>query len=219
MRGLVVGTGPSLRSVLHLLPRFDGRLFICNNCWSEPWVLEHYERHGIPAVHLACDPAWHSHFGPLSLPDYIEGWHWDRDICSASNLRLVEGIWHESKTGPMRLWLKDKTKITLGHCSSVQLLNLAANQYGCTEIVLIGHDFSYRQGRPRHYFTGLSDVDGEYPAALRKQSAFDKGAGQYDLIDVYHELARTEGIPPVWNATVGSALSAFPYRPLEDFLK
>ena len=206
MRGLIVGTGPSLRSVLGQLSRFDGLIFTCNNTYRDVRT----------DVWLACDPAWHHHYGQVSGD--FDKWHWSPDICSAYGYSYIEGIWHESKTGPMRLWLKDKTKITLAHCSSAQLLNLAANQYGCSEIVLVGHDFSYPKGQPRHYFSGLSDKDGEYPAAIRKHSAFDKGPGQYDLIDVYNELARTEGIPPVWNATVGSALTAFPYRPLEDFL-
>lgn len=217
MRACVVGTGPSLRGVIDKIPRFDGRLFVCNNTWSEPFVLEHYQRHGIPAVHLACDPAWHAHYGPLNLPDYVEGWHWSRDICNVSGLRYIEGIWHESETGPMRLWLKDKTKITLGHCSSVQLLNLAASVYDSDEIVLIGHDMAYRRSQPRHYFTGLSRDDGEYPEAIRKHSAFSKGPDKYDLLDVYHEIAAGPH-PPIFNATEGSALTAFQYRPLGDFL-
>jgi hypothetical protein len=195
-----------LRSVLHLLPRFDGLVFTCNNTYRDVRT----------DVWLACDPAWHNHYGQVKGD--FDKWHWDAGICSAYKYSWIEGVWHESKEGPARLWLKDKTKITLGHCSGVQLLNLCLNQYGCTEAVLIGHDFRYPMGQPRHYFAGLSSDAGEYPEAIRKHSAFDKGPGQYDLMDVYEELARTEGIPPVWNATEGSALIAFPYRPLEDFL-
>lgn len=206
MRGLIVGTGPSLRAVLHLLPRFYGLIFTCNNSYKDIRT----------DVWLACDPAWHAHYGRVAGD--FDKWHWDAGICAAYGYDYVEGIWHEAKTGPMRLWLKDKTKITLGHCSSVQLLNLALNQYGCSEAVLIGHDMTYRPSQPRHYFTGLSETDGEYPQAIRKHSEFDKGPGRYDLLDVYKELAQTAGMPPVYNATQGSALTAFPYRPLEDFL-
>jgi len=189
-----------LRGVLSKIPRFDGLIFTCNNSYKDVRT----------DVWLACDPAWHHHYGQVSGD--FDKWHWDADICSAYGYTYVEGIWH---TG---LWLKDKSKISLNHCSSAQLLNLALNQYGCNEAVLIGHDFRYPLGQPRHYFSGLSETDGEYPQAIRKFSKFDKGPGQYDLLDVYDEISRTEGIPPIYNATQGSALTAFPYRPLEDFL-
>ena len=111
-----------------------------------------------------------------------------------------------------------ENKISLNHCSGAQLLNLAAgNQYGCTEIILIGHDFHYKADQ-RHYFTGLSETDGEYPQAIRKFSKFDKQGQGNDLLQVYRHIANQEGLPPIYNATEGSALKWFPVRKLKDFL-
>ena len=118
------------------------------------------------------------------------------------------------------LYMGPENKISLNHCSGAQLLNLAAgNQYGCDEIILIGHDFHYNANQ-RHYFTGLSDTDGEYPQPLRKHSLFDKSktTGGNDLMAVYKHIADQEGLPPIYNATEGSALTWFPKRPLTDFL-
>lgn len=203
-RAVIIGTGPSLRSVAHLIPKFDGLVFGCNNTYQD-FKLDCW---------LSCDPQWHQHYGKVEGD--FDKWHWSRNICEAYGYRYVEGVWHEGQQGPCRLWLKDKTKITLGHCSSAQLLNLAANQYDCSEIVLIGHDMRYPKSQPRHYFAGLSEADGEYPAAIRKHSLFDKGPGKYDLLDVYNEIAQGEH-PPIYNATVGSAMTSFPFRPFEDF--
>jgi hypothetical protein len=116
--------------------------------------------------------------------------------------------------------MQDKTKISLNHCSAAQLLNLAANQYECDEIILVGHDFHYN-GTQRHYFTGLSGIDGEYPAELRKTSLFDKrnhGGGD-DLIQVYKRISKTQGLPRIINCTPGSALPWFEMGNLEDHLR
>jgi hypothetical protein len=208
--GAIVGTGPSLASALHLIPRFPGRLFILNNCWSESWVQEHYERHGIRPVWLACDPAWHAHYGPQPIPQWLDAYHWDRGVCAAGNYRFIEGIWHDG------LWLRDKTKISLNHGSAPQLLNLAVH-FDCDPILLLGHDFSDATDR-RHYFDHLSDRPGEYPEPLRKWSKFIKGDGRYDMLAVYKKIADQPGRPEILNCTQGSRLPWFEFRRFEDFL-
>jgi hypothetical protein len=202
MRGLVVGTGPSLRGQLKLIPRFDGLVFICNNCFTD-----------IPTadVWLSCDPAWHQHYGQLWNPGKMDCWHWDREICDKYHYQYVDGIWMDG------LYMGPENKISLGHCSGHQLLNLAANQYGCDEIVLIGHDFHY-SAKQRHYFTGLSETDGEYPKEIRKFSKFDKKGAGHDLMAVYQAIADQDGLPPIYNATPGSALKCFPMVDFEDYL-
>lgn len=219
MRALIVGTGYSLRAVLDQLDRFDGLIFTCNNTYQDVRT----------DVWLACDPAWHEHYGQVTGP--FDKWHWDAAICERFDYRHVEGVWmvdgvayprseFEAAPGPVGwLWLEDKSRISLNHASGPQLLNLALNQYGCEEAVLIGHDFRYIPGKPRHYFTGLSEIDGEYPAEIRKHSEFDKQGKGHDLLAVYREISKTPGCPPIYNATEGSALPWFPYRALEDFLK
>lgn len=209
-RGLIVGTGPSLRAQLQQLPRFDGRLFILNNCYAEPWVKEHYQRSGLRPCWIACDPKWHELSGTV-YGDWFDKYHWRADIAGRHGYRYIEGVWHDG------LWLKDKTKISLNHGSAPQAINLACH-YGCDELVLVGHDFDYPPGKPRHYFDNLSDVPGEYPEPLRKWSKFIKDNGTDDLLAVYGRIAATPGRPVIWNATPNSKLTHFPYRPLEDFL-
>ena len=215
-KGLIVGTGPSLADVLHLIPDFDGLIFGPNNtCGHLPID-----------VWLACDPAWHELYSPITGD--FDKWHWDKAICKKHGYRHVEGVWmvdgkayprDEYLTPPAPcggLWMQDNSRISLNHCSTAQLLNLAANQYECSEIVLIGHDFHYN-GEKRHYFTGLSDKDGEYPQRIRKHSEFSKPDGN-DLMAVYKRIADQDGLPPIYNATEGSALAWFPQRKLQDFL-
>lgn len=201
MRGLIVGTGPSLRGQLDLIPCFDGLVFTCNNTYKD-----------VPTdVWLACDPAWHSLYSPVS--GVFAKWHWDKGVCTKYGYRHAEGVWMDG------LYLGPENKISLNHCSGAQLLNLAANQYGCEEIILIGHDFNYPEGQPRHYFTGLSDADGEYPQQIRKFSKFDKQGQGDDLLQVYKRIADQDGRPPIINCTPDSALPWFPMGNLEDYIK
>ena len=199
MRALIVGTGPSLRKVLHLLRRFDGLVFTCNNTFEDAPT----------DVWLSCDPSWHAYYSPVRGD--FDKWHWDSDICNRYGYKYVEGVWMDGLC-------MEPGKISLNHCSGAQLLNLAVNQYACDEVVLIGHDFSYPQGEPRHYFTGLSSEDGEYPSEIRKFSKFDKQGQGDDLLQVYKRIAATPGIPPIYNATDDSALPWFPHRDIRDFL-
>ena len=218
-KGLIVGTGPSLREQIHLIPKFDGMVFVCNNTYQD-----------IDAdCWLACDPAWHKHNGQV-YGDF-DKWHWDAAICARYGYKYAEGVWmvdgvayprseYKTPPGPCGgLWLKDETRISLNHCSGAQLLNLAANPYiyGCDEIILVGHDFHYR-GKQRHYFKGLSDTDGEYAPQLRKYSEFVKPNDPDDLMSVYKRISETPGLPRIINCTPDSALPWFEMGRLEDWL-
>lgn len=197
MRGLILGTGYSLRGQLDLIPRFDGLVFGPNNTYRD-FRLD---------VWLACDPTWHEFYGKVEGD--FDKWHWSREVCDAFGYQYVEGVWHDG------LWLKDKSKIALNHGSAPQLINIACH-YGCEEIVLVGHDFHY-DAPARHYFDNVSETPGEYPAPLRKFSKFIKTNGQDDLLAVYRRIADTPGRPAIYNATPGSKLDCFPMRKLEEF--
>ena len=218
MKALIIGTGPSLSEVAHLIPRFDGLIFGPNNTFLDfPLDVWH-----------ATDPTWNNHFGQVHGD--FDKWHWSRAICTQYGYKYVEGVWmvdgvayprnqHERPPGPCGdMWMADKTRVSLNHCSTAVLLNLAVNQYECDEVVLIGHDFHY-DGPQRHYFDGLSDVAGEYPAELRKHSQFIKNNGTDDLLAVYKRISETPGLPPIYNATPGSKLPWFEFRDFGDFLK
>ena len=219
MRGLILGTGPSLREQLDLISRFDGLVLGCNNTYQDIDI----------DVWLACDPKWHALYSPVR-GDFAP-WHWDKAICDKHSYIYVEGVWMVdgvayprdqflTPPGPCGgLWLKDKTRISLNHCSGAQLLNLACNQYEADEVILVGHDFKYESGKPRHYFTGLSDVDGEYAPELRKTSEFSKPHDPDDLMSVYKRISETPGLETnIINCTPDSALPWFPMGDLQDYL-
>jgi len=202
MLGLILGTGPSLAEVSQLIPRFPGLVFGPNNTYQD-FDLD---------VWLACDPLWHEYNDSPVQGDF-DKWHWDHAICALYGYKYIEGVWVDG------LWLKDKTKISLNHCSGAQLLNLAASVYECDPVLLVGHDFHY-DGPKRHYFDNLSNVPGEYPKPLRKHSLFDKSktTGGNDLMNVYRHIAEQPGIPRIINCTPGSKLPWFEMGDLEDFL-
>lgn len=197
--GLILGTGPSLSEAAHLIPQFKGLVFGCNNTYQD-FKLD---------VWLACDPAWHSHYGQVN-GDFTK-WHWDKGICKRYGYRYIEGRWFDGLSPVGANW------ISYNHCSGAQLLNLGTSIYKCDVILLVGHDFKYVGDRPRHYFKGLSDKDGEYPTSLRKFSKFDKGPTD-GLVYNYKFIAEQKGLPPIINCTPDSALPWFPMGRLEDYV-
>jgi hypothetical protein len=218
--GLVLGTGPSLTQSAPLVRKLRTQgalLFGCNNTYRD-FDLD---------VWLACDPAWHAHYGKVSGP--FDKFHWDKSICAEYGYRYVRGVWmvdgkayprdqYVTPPGPCGgLWLEDQTSISLNHCSAAQLLNLAVNQYQCETTLLVGHDFHYN-GPQRHYFMGLSETPGEYPQAIRKHSMFDKKGQGDDLLAVYRRISEQPGLPRIVNCTPNTALHWFPMGRLEDYL-
>jgi len=200
MLGVIVGTGPSLTAAIptiHKLRSQGALVFTCNNTYQDVET----------DIWLACDPSWHKHYGQVTGP--FDKWHWDGGICAKHGYQYIEGVWVDG------LWLHDKYKISLNHCSGAQLLNLAVH-YGCDPILLVGHDFHYN-GPQRHYFSKLSDKVGEYPEPLRKFSLFDKQGKGDDLLAVYKKIADQDGRPEIINCTPGSALRHFPMGKLEDY--
>lgn len=194
---IVIGTGPSLardaEDVRRLKAEGKALLFGINNTFTD-FDLD---------VWIACDPAWHNFYGQVTGD--FDKWHWDEGICERYGYQHIDGVWLPGLS-------TDRTKLSLGHSSGWQALNLAVH-YGCDPICLVGFDMSYRSYEPRHYFSGLSDVAGEYPEPLRKQSAFAKKDGTGLLYD-YANIAKQDGLPTIINCTMRSAMKWFPIKPL-----
>lgn len=195
MIGVVIGTGPSLADVaddLHEL-KAEGRitLFGINNTYKD-FNLDSW---------IACDPKWHEHYGQV-YGDF-DKWHWDKDICREYGYKWIHGIWLDGLS-------TDPDHLSLGHASGWQALNLAVH-YRCDKILLVGHDMTYRENEPRHYFN-LSDKDGEYPQPLRKYSEFLKPDGSGLLTNYKHIADQCERgeIPKIYNCTPQSAMTWFP---------
>jgi hypothetical protein len=192
---IVLGTGPSLAEsaeTVRELQRRGALIYGVNNTY-EDFKLDAW---------IACDPAWHDHFGKVEIPG-CDQVHWNRQISEKMEYRYIPGRWFDGLS-------TDPAWISFNHCSSAQALNLAVHA-GCEPIALVGHDFNY-DGGPRHYFGGLSDRVGEYPRHLRKYSEFD------GLIETYRHIAEQDGLPAIYNCTPGSRLPWFPRRDLAEFL-
>jgi hypothetical protein len=204
---IIIGTGPSLASqaagVLRLKAA-GARLFGVNNTHQD-FPLDAW---------IACDPAWHRHYGQVRGD--FDKWHWDKGICQRYGYRYIKGLRNpDGSVLEGRGLSLDPNCITLGHSSGWQALNLAV-LYGCSPILLVGYDMTYRDGEPRHYFGDLSDVDGEYPQPLRKYSLFDKPNGT-GLLHDYRDIAQQPGLPPIINCTPRSAMRWFPMGELAEY--
>jgi len=201
MIGVVIGTGPSLSDVADELRQLKAagrvKLFGINNTYKD-FDLD---------VWIACDPTWHAHYGQV-CGDF-DKWHWDAEICHKYGYEFVSGVWLDGLS-------LDKTKLSLGHSSGWQALQLAVH-YGCDKILLVGYDMTYREGESRHYFS-LSDVKGEYPEPLRKWSLFDKPDKTGLLYNYKHIADQCERgeLPPIINCTPRSAMHWFPIMPLTE---
>jgi hypothetical protein len=182
---VVIGTGPSLAGQAEAIKRSGCKLFGMNNTFAD-FPLD---------VWIACDPQWHEQFSPVK--GAFDKWHWSPDICQRFGYQYIAGKWGDGLS-------TDQQCIHYGHASSYQALNLAV-LYGCNPIYLAGFDMNYQPGQPRHYFSGLSDAAGEYPAQLRKFSTFE------GLIKGFETIAAQPGLPRIINLTEGSALRCFPF--------
>ena len=202
--GVILGTGPSLADVADELRALKAAgkvmLFGMNNSYKD-FDLD---------VWLACDPAWHKHNGQVTID--ADCWHWDKVICEKYGYKHIPGLWLDGLS-------TDKDYISFGHSSGWQCLNLAVH-YGCDPILLCGYDMTYRKGKPRHYFTGLSEVEGEYPEPLRKHSLFLKSDGSGLLPNYAHiaDQCRRGEVVPIVNCTKHSAMTCFPMGELSDFV-
>lgn len=186
---IVLGTGPSLQGQSEAIRRSSARIFGINNTYRD-FDLD---------VFTACDPTWWETFGRdfrAQCPDLL-AYHWDRGVCEQYGAEYIEGRWGDGLS-------LDPNYIHYGHSSGYQALNIAVLM-GCDPIYLAGYDMDYPVGQPRHYFTGLSDSAGEYPAHLRKWSTFD------GLRRCYETIAAQQALPRIINCTRTSALRCFEF--------
>lgn len=200
---VVLGTGPSLAGmrdqIIEARKQDKIRIFGVNRTFEDFPV----------DVLICCDPAFHNHYGKIE--GGFDHWHWDKSICDRHGYRFIEGRWFDGLS-------TDPSWISLNHCSSAQALNLAVH-YGHETILLVGHDFSYPAGKPRHYFDNLSETAGEYPKEIRKFSKFDKKGQGNDLLQVYRHIAEQKDLPPIINCTPDSALPWFPMGDFKDYIQ
>lgn len=191
IKAIILGTGPSLndqREDIFRLSREGYLIFGVNNTYQD-FPLD---------VWIACDPKWHNIYSPVI--GNFDKWHWDNEICNKYGYKYVMGVWRDGLS-------KNKNQIHYGHSSGYQALGLAVH-YGASEFYLCGFDMSYNG--QRHYFTGLSDKDGEYPESIRQYSRFD------GLIKQYETIPKINPDLKIFNCSKNSGLKCFPYQDIEE---
>jgi len=150
----------------------------------------------------------------MGLP--CEKWTWYPEFAERFGINYIFG--EERKTG---LSL-DPRIVHINHGSGPMIMNLAI-LYGCSKLVLIGHDMKFAKDYnpqkqepgsiPRHYF-------GEYPKKLQHWPSVKVRQGVLDgLIEAYTKIkadidARQISVDVV-NCTPGSALKMFRTGELE----
>ena len=202
--GAILGTGPSLADVADELRELKaaGKVMLFGiNRTFEDFDLDCW---------IQCDDKMHYHYGQVEGD--FDKWYYLPEICQKYGYKYIKGIWLDGLS-------TDVDYLSLGHASGWQALQLAAVQYHCDTVLLVGHDMRYSENGPRHYFN-LSDVDGEYPQALRKHSLFLKPDGSGLLPNYAHIAAQCNAgeIPPVINCTHGSAMTCFPFGKIADYV-
>lgn len=191
MKAIILGTGPSLEKQKPEILRLKNngfKLFGVNLTYRD-FPLD---------VLICCDPQFHNYYGKIEGD--FDHWHWDKSICQRHGYKYIEGRWGDGLS-------VDPSYIHYGHSSAYQALNLAVH-YGAEEIYLCGYDMNYDGFR--HYFTGVSEIPGEYPEQLRKYSTFD------GLIKCYETISNQEGLPPIYNCTLDSAMTCFPFKDIKE---
>lgn len=201
MRGIVIGTGPSLtEEAIELINQSPLPKFGCNNTYQ---VCE------LTAL-LACNPEWWDYYWgdpKLSKGDFSK-WTWDKPTSEKYGIAYIRGEWGDGLS-------TDPEVIHYGHSSGYQLVNLALH-FGVTEFVLIGYDLRYPAGYnkveripggDRHFF-------GEYPKALHHWPSVGPNGEMTGLLDCYKTI-NTDGIRII-NCSPGTALDFFEVSRLED---
>lgn len=208
MRGIVLGTGPSVTpEVIRLLNVTKLPIYGCNNA---------YQIAPLTAL-LACNPDWWNYYWPrdesLRNGDF-ERWTWDRPTADKYGLSYIRGEWGDGLS-------VDPNVIHYGHSSGYQLINLAYH-YGIREMVLIGYDLRYPAGYngtkqvpggDRHYF-------GEYPEKLQHWTQLNIGGqGEINgLLKCYRTIKPEDYGLRIVNCSPDSALNFFETGDLEQWV-
>jgi len=203
VRGIVIGTGPSLtQEAIELINASSLPKFGCNNTYQ---VCE------LTAL-LACNPEWWDYYWEDVRKGEFTKWTWDKPTSEKYGIAYIKGEWGDSLS-------TDPEVIHYGHSSGYQLLNLAYH-FGVREFVLCGYDLRYprnydrnarRPGGDRHFF-------GEYAPELEHWPMVGPSGEMTGLLDCYRTIDAKELGIRIINCSPGSALDFFEMGKLENEL-
>jgi len=183
--------GPSLRGFdANLL--HGRRVIAINNSWElAPWA----------AVLYFCDMKWWT-------------WHGDQVSLEFKGRYIVTPAFTDSRVKTVRLTGStgletDPAGLRSGHNSGYQAINLAYH-FGVRRIVLLGYDMGLGPNGETHHHEGHPRMSAEHVQHNIEKSMLPK------FPSLAEALVKTD--VEVINATPGSALTCWPYRPIEELL-
>lgn len=206
MRGLCIGTGPSLTpDVIEIVNASALPKFGCNLAFDV-----------IPdlVALFGCNYEFWDYYWPQLQGKPYDLWTSHPQAHMRKPLKYIRGEWRDGLS-------TDPNLVHYGHSSGYQLINLALH-YGITEFILIGYDMRYpvgydghRQiaGGDRHFF-------GEYPKELQHWTRYGIGpAGEIGgLLACYRTINPEDYGIRIVNCSPGSALDFFEMGELREYV-
>ena len=203
MRGVILGTGPSLtQEAIDLVNASSLPKFGCNLT---------FQALRLDALYVNNREFWEYYGAELDEYDCPK-WTYHKDIAEKHNAHFVQGAWEPGLS-------KDPGYLHWGHGSGYELLGVAY-LLGITEFVLIGYDLRYPKGYnkternpggERHFF-------GEYAPELQHWPSVGPNGEMTGLLDCYRTIDTEELGIRIINCSPGSALDFFEMGKLENEL-
>lgn len=205
MRGIIIGTGPSLTpQAIELVKASSLPKFGCNLT---------FQVFDLDALYINNREFW-QHYG-AELDEYPSPkWTYHKDISEKHKAHFVQGEWKPGLS-------TDPGYLHWGHGSGYELLGVAYS-LGIREFILIGYDLRFPRGYDgerkiaggdRHFF-------GEYPKELQHWTRLNIGPdGELNgLLDCYRTIdCESLGIRII-NCSPGAALDFFETGNLGDWV-
>ena len=203
MRGIIIGTGPSLTpEAIELVKGSELPKFGCNLTYK---VLD------LDALYINNREFW-AHYGEYLDLYQCSKWTYHKDIAKKHGAHFVQGVWEPGLSA-------DSRYLHWGHGSGYELIGIAY-LLGIREFILIGYDLRYPQGYSkesrnpggkRHFF-------GEYPKELEHWPAVGEGGEMTGLISCYRTIDVDDYGIRIINCSPGSALDFFETGKLENYV-
>ena len=203
MRGIVIGTGPSLTTqAIDLITRSELLKFGCNLT---------FQATDLDALYINNREFW-QHYSQELREVNCPKWTYHEDIANEHEANFIQGRWEPGLS-------QDPKYLNWGHGSGYELMGIAYH-LGVTEFVLIGYDLRYPQGyskqtkQPggdRHFF-------GEYPKDLEHWPAVGPNGEMTGLLDCYRTIDTDALGIRIINCSPGTALDFFETGELSNYV-
>ena len=205
MRGIIVGTGPSLTGdVIAAVNASSLPKFGCNLTYRDVDL----------DVLYANNKEFWAYYGDELAGLAIEKWAYAEEA-RQYGAHIIKGVWQPSLS-------KDPGVLHWGHSSGYELLGIAYH-HGVREMILVGYDLKMPKGYngfTRELGDGKRNYFGAYPKELEHWPKYDFGPNgeMGGLLKVYRTIDCADLALRIINCSPGSALDFFEVGRLEDYL-